>query len=95
MTQRQRLSATIEPELLAAGHAAVAAGRAQSVSAWVTAVLRRQVEHERRMTALDDFIREFEAEHGEISDGEIDAASRRARSRAVVVRTPQPEAGVA
>ena len=35
MTQRERLSATVEADLLAAGRAAVGEGRAESVSAWV------------------------------------------------------------
>jgi hypothetical protein len=87
MTTRQRLSATVEPELLAAGHTAVAEGRAESVSAWVNDALRRQADHDARMKALDDFIAAYEAEHGEITESEMRDASRRARSRAVVVRT--------
>ena len=67
MTQRERLSATVEAELLAAGRAAVAEGRAESLSAWVNNALRRQAEHDRRMQALDEFLAAYEAEHGEIT----------------------------
>ena len=88
MTQRERLSATVEAEWLAAGRVAVAEGRAESLSAWVNDALRRQAEHDRRMQALDDFLAAYEAEHGEITEEEIRAAERRSRSRAVVVRTP-------
>jgi Arc/MetJ-type ribon-helix-helix transcriptional regulator len=88
MTIRERLSATVDPEFLAAGRAAVAAGRAESLSAWVNDALRRQADHDRRMLALDDFLDTYEAEHGRITEDEMEAASRRARSRAVVVRTP-------
>lgn len=88
MTSRERLSATVEAELLAAGRAAVAEGRAESLSAWVNAALRRQADHDRRMQALDDFLAGYEAEHGEITEDEIREAQRRSRSRAVVVRTP-------
>ena len=82
------MSATVEAELLAAGRAAVAEGRADSLSAWVNDALRRQAEHDRRMQALDEFLAAYEAEHGEITDQEMRDAERRARSQAVVVRTP-------
>ena len=83
---RERLSATVEGELLEAGRAAVAEGRAESVSAWVNDALRLKADHDRRMRALDEFIAAYEAEHGVISDDEIRQAKRRARARAVVVR---------
>jgi hypothetical protein len=88
MKSRERLSATVEVELLEAGREAVADGRADSLSAWVNDALRRQAEHDRRMKALDEFLALYEAEHGVITDDEMVAANRRARSRAVVVRTP-------
>ena len=86
MTTRARLSATVEAEVLAAGRAAVADGRAESLSAWVNGALRRQADHDRRLKALDDFLAAYEAEHGEITAEEIDAASRRSRGRAVIIR---------
>jgi hypothetical protein len=85
---RERLSATVEADLLAAGRSAVAAGRADSLSAWVNAALRRQAEHDRRMIALDEFLGAYEAEHGVITAADMADAARRARGRAVVVRTP-------
>jgi hypothetical protein len=88
MTPRQRLSATVEAELLAAGRAAVAEGRSESLSAWVNDALRRQTSHDRRMKALDEFLEAYEAEEGEITEEEIQAATRRARGRAIVVGTP-------
>ena len=86
MRTRERFSASVDDDLLEAGRRAVASGRAPSLSAWVNDALRRQVEHDRRMTALDEFIAEYEAEHGEITLEEIETASRRARARALVVR---------
>ncbi|MBA3742423.1 hypothetical protein [Sporichthya sp.] len=83
---RQRLSATVEADLLAAGRDAVAAGEAESLSAWVNAALRRQADHDRRMRALDAFLAEYEAEQGEITEEEMAAAARAMRARAVVVR---------
>jgi hypothetical protein len=84
---RARLSATVDVDLLAAAHAAVTDGRAESVSAWVNDALRRQADHDQRMRALDDFLAAYEAEHGAITDQEIRDASRRARERAIVVRS--------
>ncbi len=86
MTHRERLSATVEAELLAAGRAAVAEGRAESVSAWVNDALRLKADHDRRIRALDDFLAAYEAEHGTITEDEIRQATRRARAGAVVVR---------
>lgn len=88
MTPRERLSATVEADLLAAGRDAVAEGRAESISGWVNSALRRQAEHDRRMRALDEFLEAYESKHGEITGQEMQEAARRARSRAVVVRTP-------
>ena len=88
MTTRERLSATVEAELLEAGREAVANGRADSLSGWVNDALRRQAEHDRRMGALDEFLESYEGEHGVITEDEMVAAARRARSRAIVVRTP-------
>lgn len=95
MTNRQRLSATVEADVLQAGRAAVSEGRAENLSAWVNDALRRQVDHDRRMRALDDFLDGYEAEHGEITDEEIRNATRRTRARAVVVRTSGPGRGAA
>jgi hypothetical protein len=93
MKGRERLSASVEPELLAAGHAAVAEGRAESLSSWVNDALRLKADHDRRMSALDAFLAAFEAEHGQISQDEITEATRRTRARAVVVRAAPTSEG--
>lgn len=89
---RERLSASVDAELLEAGRTAVAEGRAPTLSAWVNEALGRQTEHDLRMQALDAFIERYEAEHGAITEDEIRDATRRARSRATIVRTPAPVA---
>jgi Arc/MetJ-type ribon-helix-helix transcriptional regulator len=86
MTTKKRLSATVDADLVEAGHVAVEAGFAESVSAWVNDALRLKTEHDRRLRALDEFIAGYEAEHGEITDEEMAGAVRRARERAVIVR---------
>lgn len=100
MTGKQRLSASVDSELLEAAQAAVAEGRAESISAWVNDALRLKAEHESRMEALDAFLADYEARHGAITEAEIDDALRRARGRATVVRSSggsrsRPRRGVA
>jgi Arc/MetJ-type ribon-helix-helix transcriptional regulator len=90
MNSKQRLSASVDAELLQAAQSAVNEGRASSVSAWVNDALRLKADHDRRMQALDSFLAAYEAQHGVISDTEIDEAVRRTRARATVVRsTPE------
>jgi hypothetical protein len=89
MTTKTRLSVTVDADLIAASQAAVAAGVAESVSAWVNDALRLKVEHDRRLRGIDDFIAAYEAEYGEITDEEMDVAYRAAKARAVVVRGGQ------
>lgn len=86
MTAKSRLSVTVDADLLAAVHAAVAAGAAESMSAWVSDALRLKIDHDRRLRGIGDFIAAYEAEHGEITEEEMEAAVRRARERAIVVR---------
>jgi Arc/MetJ-type ribon-helix-helix transcriptional regulator len=86
MSGKERLSASVDADLIAEAQAAVASGRAESVSAWVNDALRAKVEHDRGLAALGAFIADFEAEHGEITEQEMREASRKARSEAVVVR---------
>ncbi len=91
MSTRERLSATVESDLLAAGRAAVAAGRAESLSAWVNDALRRQLEHEQRLHAFDEFLTEYEAEHGVITEQEMAEAGKHDRANARVVRGSGPK----
>jgi Arc/MetJ-type ribon-helix-helix transcriptional regulator len=91
MTSKSRLSVTVDADLIAASQAAVAAGEAESVSAWVNDALRLKVEHDRRLRGIDDFIAAYEAEYGEITDEEMDAAYRAMKGRAIVVRGGQPD----
>lgn len=86
MSVKERLSASVDADLVAVAQEAVAQGQAESVSAWVNEALRLKVAHDRRLRALDEFVAGFEAEHGEITEAEMHEAARRARGRAVVVR---------
>jgi Arc/MetJ-type ribon-helix-helix transcriptional regulator len=86
VSAKERLSASVDSDLMAVAQEAVAQGRAESVSAWVNEALRLKVAHDRRLRALDEFVAGFEAEHGEITDAEMRESARRARGRAVIVR---------
>jgi Arc/MetJ-type ribon-helix-helix transcriptional regulator len=86
MSSKERLSASVDADLVSVAQDAVAQGRAESVSAWVNDALRLKADHDRRLRALDDFISAYDVEHGEISEQEMRDAARHARARAVVVR---------
>lgn len=90
MKNKERLSASIDADMLVAAEQAVSRGEAASVSAWVNDAFRLKIEHDRRLRALDKFIRAFEEIHGEITADEMQAASRHARGRAIVVRGTGP-----
>jgi Arc/MetJ-type ribon-helix-helix transcriptional regulator len=89
MSIKQRLSASVDAELVAVAQEAVAMGQAENVSAWVNEALRLKADHDRRLRALDEFLAAYEAENGEITDEEIRDAARSARGRAIVVRGQQ------
>jgi hypothetical protein len=80
------IGASVDADLLAAAEAATRRGNARTLSAWVNDAFRLKLEHDRRMQALATFIDAYETEHGEISDAEIEQASRAARARALPVR---------
>ena len=90
MNGKQRLSASIDSDLLRAAEQAVKRGRYPSVSAWVNEGLRLKLEHDGRLDALASFVAAYEAEHGEITNREIEVAVRNARVRALVVRGTKP-----
>lgn len=86
MSSKQRLSASVDAELVAVAQDAVTEGHAESISAWVNDALRLKADHDRRLQAVDEFLAAYEAEHGEITEEDMRDAARRARGRAVVVR---------
>lgn len=89
---KARLSVSVDSDLVEAGEASVARGRAKTLSAWVNDALRLKADHDRRIDALASFIEAYEAEHGEITAEEMRTAARRARARAVTARAiPMPK----
>ena len=89
MTKRkERLTVTLDPALVAAAQEAVSAGRAESVSAWVSTALAERAAKERRLLALAEAIAVYEEDFGEISEQELVEQARADRTSAVVVRGP-------
>jgi hypothetical protein len=87
MTKRkERLTVTVDPELVAAGNAAVKRGIADSLSAWVNEALAERAARDHKLLAMSEAIETYEAEHGEITAAEIAAQARADRLAAVVVR---------
>jgi hypothetical protein len=86
MKAKQRLSASVDADLLVAAEAAAKRGEVANVSAWVNEAMRSKLEHDRGLSELAAVIADFEAEHGEITNAEIDRAARTARSRALTIR---------
>jgi Arc/MetJ-type ribon-helix-helix transcriptional regulator len=95
VTTKQRLSASVDADLVAAAEDAVGRGDTASVSAWVNDAMRLKLAHDRRLAALAAFVDAFERECGEISDEEMALAARRARSRASLVRGARRAKGLA
>ncbi|MGH8932494.1 MAG: hypothetical protein ACRDZO_18195 [Egibacteraceae bacterium] len=87
MTKRkERLTVTVDPELVAAGNEAVAEGRAEFLSAWVNQALAERASSDGRLRALAEVVAAYEAEHGTITPGELAAQERIDREQAIVVR---------
>jgi hypothetical protein len=86
MTHKERLTVTVDPALIQAGQHAVAAGWAESVSAWVNLALAERAAKERRLAAMAEAIAAYEAEFGAISAQELTAQARADRESALVVR---------
>lgn len=83
---KQRLTVTLEAGLVEAAKRAVRDGGVDSVSAFVAASLETQLAHEERLRALDVWIADHEAEHGEITAQEMAEQRQRDRDAAAGVR---------
>src|SRR5687768_17177979 len=83
---KERLTTTVDRELVRAGREAVAAGRAPSLSWWVNAALAERAAKDRRLQAMAEAVAAYEEERGEMSPAELAAQERADRQSAVVVR---------
>jgi len=88
MSKKQRRTVTVEPDLIRAGHEAVAAGLAGSLSAWVNTALAERVSRDRRLAAMAEAVAACEKEFGVISDVEAAEQLRADRAAALVQAVP-------
>jgi hypothetical protein len=86
MSRKQRLTVTVDPELVEAGNRAVAGGEADSLSGWVSTAMSEKAQRDEKLALLRAAVADYEAEFGEITTGELAAQRRADRADAVVVR---------
>ncbi len=84
--KRERITVTVDAEWIAAGAAAVAEGRADSVSAWVSEAMAEKAACDRRLRFMDLAIADYEAEFGVITDEQMDERIRLDRQSAAEFR---------
>jgi hypothetical protein len=84
--RKERVTVTLDRALVEAANAAVAAGHADSLSAWVNVALAEHVAKERRLAVLSKMIADYEADFGVITPEELALREREDRRNAVVVR---------
>jgi ribonuclease HII len=91
--RKQRLTVTVDPELVEAGNRAVVNGDADSLSAWVSSALADKICRDQQLEHLQAAITDYEAEFGEITADEIVTQRRADREDAVVIRRRRPRSG--
>ena len=83
---KERLTVTVDSELVEAASQAVADGRVASLSGWVNLALAERAAKERRLRTLAEAVAVYEHEFGEITPAELIAQERADRRNAIVVR---------
>ena len=86
MSHKERLTVTVDPELLKAANQAIAEGRAATLSGWVNLALTERAAKEQRLRMLAEAAAAYEDEFGEITGAEILAQDRIDRQRALISR---------
>src|SRR5690242_2983032 len=83
---KERMTVTVDSELIEAATRAVAEGRVGSVSGWVNLALTERAAKERRLRALAEAVAAYEDEFGEITTAELTGQERADRRKAMAVR---------
>jgi hypothetical protein len=83
---KERLTVTVDSELIQAANQAVAEKRVSSLSGWVNLALAERAAKERRLRALTEALAAYEAQFGEITLAEVEAQHRADRRNATTVR---------
>jgi hypothetical protein len=84
---KERLTVTVDSELIEAATQAVTEGRVASLSGWVNLALAERAAKERRLRVLAEAVATYEEEFGEIAAAELAAQERADRRNAITVRS--------
>ena len=84
---KERVTVTLDADLIRAGQDAVERGRAESLSAWINVAIIERMEKDRRLQSLARAVADYEKAFGTITREEIAAQERADRAAARVVRT--------
>jgi hypothetical protein len=87
--RKERVTVTVDRDLLEAANEAVASGRASSLSTWVNTAMADRAAKDRYLRALAEAVAGYEAEFGTISDAELIAQQREDGRRSIAVREPR------
>jgi hypothetical protein len=93
--RKERLTITVDADLVVAGNRAVRAGEADSLSGWVNDALAQREARDRRLRAMAEAVAAYEAEFGEMTEEELAAQRRADEKAAIVVRGRRPGPGTA
>ena len=86
MRNKERLTVTVDSELIEAANQAVAEGRVASLSGWVDLALAERAAKERLLRTLAEAIAAYEEAFGEIGAAELAAQERADRRNATAIR---------
>jgi hypothetical protein len=87
MRTKERLTVTVDSELIEAANQAVAGGRVASLSGWVNLALAERAAKERKLSMLAEAIASYEESFGEMTTAELVSQQRADRRNAVAVRS--------
>ncbi len=90
---KQRITVTVDEELLETANRAVSEGHARSVSEWVSEAMAQRRDRDARLAVIRRLVEEYEAEHGFISDEEIAEQAQQDRDAAGSYRADVQQAG--
>ncbi len=84
--QKERVTVTIEFDLLDEVRAFVKEGTCRSLSEWINEAIAERLAEDRRLAVLRQMIAEYEAEHGVITEEDMAAVAQRDRDEATAYR---------
>lgn len=83
---KQRVTISIEIDLLEEAQAAVSNGQCRSLSQWIGEAVAEQLDKERRLALLAEMVAEYEAEHGVITEEDMEEQIRKDKEAAAANR---------